>query len=228
MQLLILELVNVSISIGLSTAHVIRIVLEGDGAMIPGAGVPRRHKTVLLLALVVRGGALVVRVISGQTPVTNLPQWAVVFVVVWGLLVTVKTVREWSGGFLALTLMSGEVANVALWNCTTFPTVSTFTFAPFICGTLCGVNAGDKVRGRGWGAIRKKVVLDPGPSPSMYQVAFDQEQLPIRFTFLVVQLYPLSFHVLFLGNLRMQSVDVSHNPRIDNRDEGVVDEATVN
>jgi hypothetical protein len=69
MQLLILELVNVS----LSTAHVIGIVLEGDGAMIPRARVPRWHKTVSLFALVVRGGALVMRVIGGQTPATNLP-----------------------------------------------------------------------------------------------------------------------------------------------------------
>jgi hypothetical protein len=175
MQLLILELVNVSVSVGLSAAHVIRVILEGDGAVVPRARVPRWHKTVPLFALVVRGGAFVVGVISGQTPATNFPQWAVVFVVVGGLLIAVKAVREWSGGFLALTLLSGKVANAVLWDHATFPAVSAFAFAPFICGALCGMNAGNKVRRRRWRAVRKKVVLDPGPSPSMYQVAFDQE-----------------------------------------------------
>jgi hypothetical protein len=94
MQLLILELVNVSVSVGLSAAHVIGIVLEGDGAVIPRAGVPGWHKTVPFLALVVRGGALIMRVISSQTPAANLPQWAVIFVVVWGLFITIKAVRE--------------------------------------------------------------------------------------------------------------------------------------
>jgi hypothetical protein len=158
---------------------------------------------------------------------TNLPQWAVVFVVVWGLFVTVKAVGEWSGGSLALTLLSGKVANAVLWNHTTFPTVPTFAFAPFICGALSGMNAGDKVRGRGWGTVCKKVVLDPGPSPSMYQVALDQEQLPIRFTFLVVQLYPLTFDVFLFGNLCAHSVDVSHNPRVDDTDKSVVDKTAV-
>jgi hypothetical protein len=195
--------------------------------MVPGARVPRWHEAVPLLTLVVRGGALVVRVTSGQTPTTNLPQWAVIFIVVGRLLVTVKAIGEWSGGLFALTFLGRKVANAVLWNCTAFSTVSTFAFAPFICRTLCGVNAGNKVRGRGWGAVCKEVVLDPGPSPSMYQVPLDQEQLPICFTFLVVQLYPLSFDVLLLGNLRTHSVDVSHNPRIDDGDEGIVDETTV-
>jgi hypothetical protein len=195
--------------------------------MVPGTRVPRRHKTVLLLALVVRGGALVVRVVSSQAPTTDLPQWTVVFVVVGGLFIAVKAIGEWSGGFFALTLLGRKVANAVLWNRMTFPTVPTFAFAPFICGTLCSMNAGNKIRGRGWGAIRKKVVLDPSPSPSMYQVPLDQEQFPICFTLLVVQLYSLTFDILFLSNLRVHSVDISHNPRVNNRDESIVDKTTV-
>jgi hypothetical protein len=155
--------------------HVIRIVLEGDGTMVSRARVPRWHKTVLLPALVVGGGALIVRVISGQTPVTNLPQWAVVFVVVGGLLIAVKAVREWSGGSFALTFLGGEGMDAVLWNGAALFAVSTFAFATFICGTLCGMNAGNKTRRGGWGTIRKKVILDPGPSPSMYQVPLDQK-----------------------------------------------------
>jgi hypothetical protein len=143
--------------------------------MVSRAGVPGRHEAVPLLALVVRGGALVMRVVSGQTPAANLPQRTVVFVVVGGVFVTVKAVREWSGGFLALTLLSGKVADAVLGNRTTFSTVPTFTFAPFICGTLCSMNAGNEVRRRGRGTVRKEVVLDPGPSPSVYQIALDQE-----------------------------------------------------
>jgi hypothetical protein len=61
----------------------------------------------------------------------------------------------------------------------------------------------------------------------MYQVSFDQEQLPIRFTFLVVQLYPLTFDIFLFGDLRAHSMDVSHNPRVDDRDKGIVDKAAV-
>jgi hypothetical protein len=222
-----LELVNVSVSVSLSAAHVIGIILERDGAMVPGARVPRRHEAVPLLTLVVRSGALIVRVVSGQTSAANLPQRAVVLVMVGGLFVTVKAVGKWSGGFLALMLLSGKVANAVLWNRMTFPAVPAFTFAPFICGALGGMNAGNKVRRRGWGAVRKEVVLDPGPSPSVYQVALDQEQLPIRFTFLVIQLYPLTFDVFLFCNLRAHSVDVSYNPRVNDRDESVIDKAAV-
>jgi hypothetical protein len=149
--------------------------LEGDGAVVSRARVPRWHKTVLLSALVVRGGALVVRVISGQTPVTNLPQWAVIFIVVGGLLVAVKAVREWSGRFFALTFLGGKGVDAVLWNSMAFLAVPTFAFAPFICRALCSMNVGNKIRGRGWRVVRKKVVLNPGPSPSMYQVLLDQE-----------------------------------------------------
>jgi hypothetical protein len=61
----------------------------------------------------------------------------------------------------------------------------------------------------------------------MYQVALDQEQLPIRFTFLVIQLYPLTFDIFLFGDLRAHSVDVSYNPRVDDTDKSVVDKTAV-
>jgi hypothetical protein len=143
--------------------------------MVSGTRVPRRHEAVPLLALVVRGGALVVRMTSGQTPATNLPQWAVVFVVVGGLLVTVKAIGKWCGGLGALTFLGGKGADAVLWDRTACSAIPAFAFTPFICGTLGGMNAGDEVRGRGWRAICKKMVLNSGPSPSVYQVAFDQK-----------------------------------------------------
>jgi hypothetical protein len=149
--------------------------LEGDGTVVSRTRVPRRYEAVPLLALVVRGGAFVMGVINGQAPTTNLPQRTVVLVMVRGVLVAMKTIRERSGGLLTLTFLGGEVADAVLWDCTTCSAIPAFAFTPFICGTLRGMNAGNKVRGRGWGAIRKKVVLDPSPGPSMHQVALDQE-----------------------------------------------------
>jgi hypothetical protein len=94
---------------------------------------------------------------------------------VGGLLIAVKAIREWRGRPFTLTFLSGEGVDAVLWNRTAFLAVLTFAFAPFICRTLCGMNSGNKIRGRGWRTVREKVVLDPGPSPSMYQVSFDQE-----------------------------------------------------
>jgi hypothetical protein len=92
---------------------------------------------------------------------------------VWGFFVTVKAIGDWCGGFFVLMFLDGEGADAVLWNGAAFLTVLTFAFAPFVCGTLCGMDVGNEVRGRGWGVICKKVVLDPSPSPSMYQVPFD-------------------------------------------------------
>ena len=55
--------------------------------MVTGAVVPRRNNAPVFDALMMRGGAIVMRVICGQAPATNLPQGAVTFVVVWGIFV---------------------------------------------------------------------------------------------------------------------------------------------
>ena len=81
--------------------------MKGSGAVLACAWVPREHDTPSGGALVVRGGAVVMGVISGETPSANLPEWAIVFVMVWGLLVTFEAVGEWSGGAGAFALMGG-------------------------------------------------------------------------------------------------------------------------
>ena len=55
--------------------------------MVAGAGVPRRNDTPIFNALVMRGGAVVMRVICSQAPTANFPQGTVAFVMVWGLFV---------------------------------------------------------------------------------------------------------------------------------------------
>ena len=67
-------------------AHVIRIFLQRDGAIVSGARMPRGDKATLLSAGLVRGGALIVRMIDGKAPMANLPQRTVVLVMVGGLL----------------------------------------------------------------------------------------------------------------------------------------------
>ena len=74
MQLLELQLqiVKVVVVYG-STAHVVRVFLEGDRAVVSSAGVPRGDKTTLLSARLVRGGALIMHMVDGKTPAANLP-----------------------------------------------------------------------------------------------------------------------------------------------------------
>ena len=75
-------------------------------------------------ALVVRSGAVVVSMISGEAPTTNLPQGAVIFIVVGGVLVAFEIVGEWGGGARDLALVSGQVVNASLWYSTTLEAVS--------------------------------------------------------------------------------------------------------
>ena len=90
------------------------------------------------------------------------------------------------------------------------------------------MNARYKVRRRGRGAVAKKVVLQPRPSPSMHKVPFAQELLAIRFTLLGVQLETLSFDILLSGDLGAISMDVGDYSSVSESDEGVVDKVAVN
>ena len=81
--------------------------MKGSGAVFACAWVPRGHDAPGEGALVVGSGAVIVGVVSGETPAANLPKWAVVFVMVGGLLVAFEAVREWGGGARALTLVGG-------------------------------------------------------------------------------------------------------------------------
>jgi hypothetical protein len=73
--------------------------------------------------------------------------------VVGGLLIAVEVIREWSRGPRTLALLSREVADVRLVDDMTFKAISTFSWGSLISGTLCSMNAGNKTRGRGRGAV---------------------------------------------------------------------------
>jgi hypothetical protein len=78
-----------------------------------------------------RGGAVVIRMISGKTPVTNLPQRAVIFVMIGQVLVTFEAVWKGSGGPGLLTLLTRKEVNALLQNCPTFKAVATIFVDPF-------------------------------------------------------------------------------------------------
>jgi hypothetical protein len=69
----LLKLVVFDVSIETHAAHGIGIVLIRDWAVLARARVPRGDHTFLHDASVVRGGAVVVCMISGKTPMTDLP-----------------------------------------------------------------------------------------------------------------------------------------------------------
>jgi hypothetical protein len=43
----------------------------------------------------------------------------------------------------------------------------------------------------------------------------------------MVQLYPLMFDIFLFGDLCTHSVDISHNPRVDDGDKSIVDKAMI-
>ena len=81
--------------------------MKGSGAVLACTWVPRRDDTPGEGALVVGSGAVVVSVVSGKTPPANLPQGAIVFVVVGGFLIAFEAIREWGRGARALAFVSG-------------------------------------------------------------------------------------------------------------------------
>ena len=95
------------VSVKLRATHGIGIILEGSGAVLACAGVPRGNDAPGEGTLMVGNGTVIMGVVSGKAPAANLPQRAVIFVVVWGLLVTFEAVGEWSGGARALALVGG-------------------------------------------------------------------------------------------------------------------------
>ena len=81
--------------------------MKRGGAELARARVPRGNDAPGEGALVVGGGAVVMSVVGGEAPVANLPQRAVIFVVVGGLLIALEAIREWGGRARALTLVCG-------------------------------------------------------------------------------------------------------------------------
>ena len=89
------------------------------------------------------------------------------------------------------------------------------------------MNARYEVRRGGRGTVPKKMVLQPGSSPSMCEVPFTQELLAIRFALLGIQFKPLSLDILLGGELSAIGVDVGDYPSVSESDEGVVDKVAV-
>jgi hypothetical protein len=92
--------------------------------MVSRARVPGGYYTLLYDAPMVRGRAVVICVVSSQTPAANLPQGAVVLIVVGQVLIAFETIRKGSGRSGLLAFLTREVANVLLRN---FPTLEAIT-----------------------------------------------------------------------------------------------------
>jgi hypothetical protein len=77
-----------------------------------------------------RSGAVIMRMVSGKTPATNLPQGAVILVVVGRVLITLEAVWEGSGGPGPFTLLAREKADVLFRDCPTLKAIATIFINP--------------------------------------------------------------------------------------------------
>ena len=148
---------------------------------------PRRDKAALLSAGLVGSGALIVCVVDSETPVANLPQGAVILVVVRGLFVAMKTVRVGGRGLLMLALGAREGADVFFADCTALQAVSAFSWGPLsLRWTLGCKDARDKVSRRGGWSSCHEMVLDSRPCLTMDQVSLYKDHLAISLSFLCI------------------------------------------
>ena len=190
---------------------------------------PGRDKAALLSAGLVGGGAFIMHVVNGEAPAANLPQRAVVLVMVRGLFIAVKAIRVRGRGLFVFALGARERANTTFADCTALHAVLTFSWGPFFFRWSLGCeDTGDEVSRRGRWSSRHKVVLDPGPCLTMDQVLFYKDHLAICLTLLCIQFHPLTFDLFLFGDLSTQSVDVSDNTRVNEVHKSVVDKETIN
>jgi hypothetical protein len=78
-----------------------------------------------------RGGAVIMCMVSSETPATDLPQGAVIFIVVRQVLIAFKTIWERGGRSGSFTFLTREEANASLRNCPTLEAVTTIFIYPF-------------------------------------------------------------------------------------------------
>jgi hypothetical protein len=78
----------------------------------------------------VRGGAVIMGVVSGKAPATDFPQGAVVLVVVGRVLIAFEAVREGGGGPGPLAFLTWEEVEASLWHCPTLETVMSIFIGP--------------------------------------------------------------------------------------------------
>ena len=84
----------------------------------------------LLSAGLVGCGALIMCMVNSEAPSANLPQGAVVLVMVRGLLIAMKTVGKVGRGLLMLMLGARERANATLADHMALHAVSAFSWSP--------------------------------------------------------------------------------------------------
>jgi hypothetical protein len=107
-------LVIFNIGIEVSTVHGIRIILVRNWAILACTRVPRRYHTFVHNASVVRSGAIIMHVVSSETLATDLPQRAVIFVMIGRVLIALEAVWEGSRRPRLLTFLARKEANASL------------------------------------------------------------------------------------------------------------------
>jgi hypothetical protein len=110
----LLKLVVFDIGIKAHAAHGVGIVLVRDWTVLARAGVPRGDYTFPHDASMIRGGTVVMRMIGSETPSTNLPQRAVILVMVGRILIALKAVRERGRRPRPLTFLTGKESKASL------------------------------------------------------------------------------------------------------------------
>jgi hypothetical protein len=110
----LLELVVFDISIETRAVHGVGIVLVRDWAVLPQTGMPGRNYAFPHDASMVRGGTVVMRMVSSEAPMTDLPQRAVILVVVRRVLIAFKAIREGGGRSRPLVLLSRKEVEAPL------------------------------------------------------------------------------------------------------------------
>ena len=141
----------------------------------------------LLGAGLVGCGALIMCMVNSKAPSANLPQGAVVLVMVRGLLIAMKTVGKVGRGLLTLVLGARERANVTLADHTALHAVSAFSWSPLTFSWALGrEDMGNEVSGRGRWLSCHEMVLDPRLCLTMDQVLLYKDHFTISFLFLCI------------------------------------------
>jgi hypothetical protein len=110
----LLELVVFDVGIETCAAHGIGIVLVRDWAVLPRTGMPGRNYAFPHDASMVRGGTVIMRMVSSEAPTTDLPHRTVILVVVRRVLIALKAVREGSGRPRLFALLSRKEVEAPL------------------------------------------------------------------------------------------------------------------
>jgi hypothetical protein len=103
-----------NIGIEARAAHSVRIVLVRDWAVLARTGVPRGDYALPHDASMMRGRTVIMRMVSSEAPATDLPQGAVVFVMIRRVLIAFKAIREGGGRPRPFAFLSQKEAETPL------------------------------------------------------------------------------------------------------------------